>query len=100
MVLVEDRGGAVDVDVLGGWLTPGQVEQPVHPGAHHAHLRGGAGDLLEPRHLLERARLHVGGHAECLDARHQVLALVALAVELGELLAHRAELLPEDVLTL
>ncbi len=59
VVLVEDRRGALDVDVLGGALAPGQVEQPVDPGAHHPHLRRGAGDLLEARHLLERARLDV-----------------------------------------
>ena len=55
VVLVENRGGAFDVEGLGRRVDPRQVEQPVDPGADHSHLGRGARDLLEAVHLLEHA---------------------------------------------
>src|SRR5207302_758152 len=101
VILVEDCRRAFDVDALGRRLAPREVEQPVDPGAHHPHLRGCAGDLLETPHLLEHALLHLLRHAGALDAAAEVLfGVLATALELGELLAHGAQLLAQDVLAL
>ena len=51
MVLVEDAAGVVDVEVVGGVLTPRDLEHGVEPAADPAVLHVLCGGALEPADL-------------------------------------------------
>ena len=97
MVLVEDAPRLRDVDR--GFLgqRPGQLDQPVEIGAHHAVLAGGLRHALQPAQFLARLVLdllrHLGLGDGGAELRHlRALALVAfaeLALDRGHLLAQQ-----------
>ncbi len=99
VVLVEDRPRPGQVEVVLGGLVPGQIDEPLQVGPGHRVLWGLGGDLLQPRHLLARDLLHVGGHVARDDALLELGAVVVL-FGVAELLLNRAHTLTQHCLTL
>ena len=100
VVLVEDDRGLADVEVVLGRDVPGQADEPVHVGADDADLGGCGRDPAHALDFLERAGLHVVGHARALDLLAELVDLGLLRVVLAELALDGLQLLAEDVLAL
>ena len=100
MVGVENLAGVLDVEIVGGPLVPGEVEEPVEVGPDHAVLGGGRGEPLEPAELAVGDPARLLGQRRALDPLPQLVDLGLLLVALAELLLDRAELLAQVVLAL
>ena len=96
MVLVQDAPRLGDVDRLLLGQRPGQLDQPVEIGAHHAVFAGGFRHALQPAQFLARLVLDLFRHLRIGDGLVELghfggLALVALA----QLLLDRRHLLAQ-----
>ena len=100
VVLVEDPGGFVDVELIVGRDVPGQADQPVDVGPDDADLGRGGRDPAHPVDFLDRPRLDLLGHAGRFDLLAQLVDLGLLGVVLAQLALDRLELLAQDVLAL
>ena len=100
VVLVEDPGGFLDVELVVGRDVPGQADQPVDVGPDDADLGRGGRDPAHPVDFLDRAGLDLVGHAGGLDLVAQLVDLGLLRVVLAQLALDRLELLAQDVLAL
>ena len=100
VVLVEDAGGFLDVELVVGRDVPGQADQPVHVGPDDADLGRRGGDPAHPVHFLDRAGLDLLRHAGGLDLVAQLVDLGLLRVVLTQLALDGLELLAQDVLAL
>ena len=100
VVLVEDRLGALEVEVVLGGLAPRQRQDPVDVGADHAVLGRGGRELLEPPELALDGLLGLLGQVLLLDLLAQLGQLGLLLVALAELVLDRLQLLAEEVLAL
>ena len=100
VVLVEDAGGFLDVELVVGRDVPGQADQPVHVGPDDADLGRGGRDPAHPVDFLDRARLDLLRHAGGLDLVAQLVDLGLLRVVLAQLALDRLQLLAQDVLAL
>ena len=97
MILVEDAPRLGDVDRRLLRQRPGQLDQPVEIGAHHAVLGRGLRHALQPAQLLARLLLDLLRHARLGDRLAQLgdllrlalLALAELALDGGHLLAQQ-----------
>ena len=100
VVLVEDPGGFLDVELVVGRDVPRQPDEPVDVGPDDADLRRGGRDPAHPVDLLDRPGLDLLRHAGGLDLVAKLVDLGLLGVVLAELALDRLELLAEDVLAL
>ncbi len=101
VVGVEHRTRAQDVVGVVGALVPRQFQHGVQPRADPADLGGLVGGALQLVHLGERGLADVLGQVGALDAGAVVLLLGGgLAVQLGQLLADRGQLLAQQELPL
>ena len=100
VVLVEDLGGLLDVELVVGRDVPRQADEPVDVGPDDADLGRGGRDPAHPVDLLDRPGLDLLGHAGGLDLVAELVDLGLLRVVLAELALDRLELLAEDVLAL
>ena len=100
VVLVEDAGGFLDVELVVGRDVPGQADQPVHVGPDDADLGRGRRDPAHPVDFLDRAGLDLVRHAGGLDLVAQLVDLGLLRVVLAQLALDGLELLAQDVLAL
>ena len=100
MILVEDPGRLLDVEVVVGRHVPGQADQPVDVGPDDPDLGRCGGDPAHPVHFLDRAGLDLVGHAGRLDLVAQLVDLGLLRIVLTQLALDRLELLAQDVLAL
>ena len=100
VVLVEDPGGFLDVELVVGGDVPGQADQPVDVGPDDPDLGRRRGDPAHPVDLLDRARLDLVRHAGRLDLLAQLVDLGLLRVVLAQLALDGLELLAQDVLAL
>ena len=100
VVLVEDPGGFLDVELVVGGDVPGQADQPVDVGPDDTDLGRRGGDPAHPVHFLDRPGLDLVGHAGGLDLVAELVDLGLLRVVLAQLALDRLELLAQDVLAL
>ena len=100
MVVVEDRLGVLEVQVVGRRGVPRQREDPLQVRADHAVLGGGRGKPLEPGELALRGLAHVLGERDRAQPLAQLLDLGALRVALAELVLDRLHLLAQEELAL
>ena len=100
VVLVEDPGGLLDVELVVGRDVPGQADQPVHVRPDDADLGRGRRDPAHPVDLLDRPGLDLVRHAGGLDLVAQLVDLGLLRVVLAQLALDGLELLAQDVLAL
>ena len=100
VVLVEDPGGFLDVELVVGRDVPGQADQPVDVGPDDPDLGRRGGDPAHPVDFLDRAGLDLVRHAGGLDLVAQLVDLGLLRVVLAQLALDGLELLAQDVLAL
>ena len=100
VVLVEDAGGLLDVEVVLRGDVPRQPDQPVDVGADDPHLRRRRRDAAHAVDLLDRPCLDLLRHAGLLDLVAQLVDLGLLRVVLAQLALDGLELLAQDVLAL
>ena len=100
VVLVEDRPGAVEVEVVLGRLRPGQRQDPVEVRADDAVLGRGGRQLLEPRDLAVDGLARLLREILRLDLLAQLGHLGLLLVALAELVLDRLQLLAQEELAL
>ena len=100
VVLVEDPGGFLDVELVVGRDVPGQADQPVHVRPDDADLGRRGRDPAHPVDFLDRPGLDLVGHAGGLDLLAQLVDLGLLRVVLAQLALDGLELLAQDVLAL
>ena len=100
VVLVEDAGGFLDVELVVRRGVPGQADEPVHVGPDDPDLRAGRRDPAHPVDLLDRPGLDLVRHAGGFDLLAQLVDLGLLRVVLAELALDGLELLAQDVLAL
>ena len=97
MVLVEDAPRVLNVDRLLLGQSPGQLDQPIQIGAHHAVFAGGFGHALQPAQFLARGVLdflrHFGIGDGLVELGHlgglALLAFAELALDRRHLLAQQ-----------
>ena len=100
VVLVEDLASVADVEVVLGFLRPGEIDEPLEVGADHPVLGGDRRQLLEPAELPFGGLLRLLRQAGLLDPLAELVDLGLLLVALAELLLDRLELLAQEVLAL
>ena len=101
VVLIEDPPRPGDVVGVLGPLVPRHFQDGVQPGADRPGLRRRVGGPLQPTDLLQRGLAHVLRQVGRFDPGPVVVFLaVTVAGQLAEFLAHRGELLAEQVLLL
>ena len=100
VVLVEDPGGFLDVELVVGRRVPGQADQPVDVRPDDADLGRGGRDPAHPVDFLDRPGLDLVGHAGGFDLVAKLVDLGLLRVVLAQLALDRLELLAQDVLAL
>ena len=89
-----------DVEVVLGFLRPGEIDEPLEVGADHPVLGGDRRQLLEPGELPFGGLLRLLRQAGLLDPLAELVDLGLLLVGLAELLLDRLELLAQEVLAL
>src|SRR4051794_26418381 len=100
VVLIEDPGSLLDVELIVGRHVPRQTDQPVDVGPDDTDLRRGRRDPAHPVDLLDRPGLDLVRHAGRFDLLAKLVDLGLLGIVLAELTLDRPELLAEDVLAL
>jgi hypothetical protein len=100
VVLVEDLAHRGDVEVVGGRLGPGDVEDPVEVGADDGVFGGADLHRAEALELLLRDLLGLRREVRLGDAILEAVEIALVAVVLAELLLDGLELLAEDVFSL
>jgi len=97
MVLIEDAAGLPDIDRLLLRRFPGELDQPIEIGAHHAVFASGFRHALQPAQFLARLVLDVFRHAGIADRLVEFGHLDGLAfLALAELALNRRHLFAQQ----
>ena len=100
VVLIEDLGCGLDVQVVGRGLVPGQSDEPIHVCPDDADLGRCRRDPAHAVDFLESPGLYFLGHAGLFDLLAQLVDLGLLRILFAELALNRLQLLAKDVLPL
>ena len=100
VVLVEDPGGFLDIELIVCGRVPRQADEPIHVGPDDPDLGRGGGDPAHPVDFLDGPGLDLLGHAGRFDLLAKLVDLGLLRVVLTQLALDGLELLAQDVLAL
>ena len=100
MLLVQQRGGAGQVQFVLGEFGPGQIDEPVQVIAGHGVFGDGRGHLLEAVQFLEGDFSGFIGQVVLLDLLAQFLGFGGAGVHLAQFALDGADLLAEEEIAL
>ena len=99
MILLEDSGRLLDVELLFAALAPGELRDGLEEGADDLGLHRLAADAAQAPELAIDLLAHFGGEVELGETLHELVEVVAL-VAVAELLLDRLHLLAQHHLAL